>query len=328
MPYSRSPESPNRKFRKIDLPKEIKVFFGQRRKFIRGLPSYEQIEGINPENHEKCFDNTYGFPIPLVETHPVNNQEKEMYESAQKKTRELIHLFFGVPNSEIAEPLREYMLTGGTKPIRISTHISDEGRRVYVKLPSVERIMGLSLYNLISGRKHLDFLFSEYVFVEDSVQGRHMNEKNIGYFKRLPKLGQSIIESKIQDKFLGINDLDREVDLLNSPGNLVNLLIQADGEVSLFDVDCAFMKAHPPYDLVDLLRARGIPITKEIEKEIEKKEAKRIRYVIHGTSQKTYKHFIDLMDKIPSLREQFKKLGFESAKKYFDEKERWLNSLI
>ena len=328
MPYSQSPESPNRKLRKIELPEEIKTFFAKRSKFVRGLPSYEQIEGVGPENHEKCFDYTCGFPIPLVETHPVNNVDRENYKKAQERTRNLSKLFFGAHQGEIAEPLREYMLTGGTKPIRVTTHISREGRIMYVKLPSIERIIGLSLYNLISGKPHIDFLFSEYVFVEDSVPGRHIDEKNINYFQRLKKLSVAIVEARTQDRFLGINDLDRDVDLPNSHKNLVNLLVQSDGEIALFDVDCAFTKAFPDYDLVDILRKRGIIILPDLERKAEKEEAKRILKIIHGTSKKAYAKFIDLMDKIPLLKEQFSKIGFKSARSYFDEKEKWLSSKV
>ncbi len=328
MNYSRSPESPNRKLRKIELPEEIKIFFAKRSKFVRGLPSYEQIEGMGPEDHEKCFDNTYGSPRVLVETHSVNNIDKEDYKKAQERTKDLLRLFFGVPQLEISEPLREYMLTGGTKPIRVTTHISERDKRIYVKLPSIERIIGLSLYNLISGKPPIDFLFSEYVFVEDSVPGRHIDDKNIRYFQRLKKLGNGIIEARTQDKFLGINDLDRAVDLPNSPRNLVNLLVQSDGDIALFDVDCAFKKAVPNYDLVDLLRKRGIIISPETERKVEMEEAKRILKIVHGTSKKAYERFIGLMDKIPSLKIQFKTIGFKSAREYFDKKEKWLISIV
>lgn len=326
MTYSRSPESPNRRLRKIELPEEIKTFFAKRSKFVRGIPSYEQIEGVNPENHEQCFDYIYGHPIPIVETHPVNNTDKEEYRKAQERTKELLKLFFGVHQADISEPLREYMLTGGTKPIRVTTHISEKWKRMYVKLPSIERIIGLSLYNLISGKPPIDFLFSEYVFVEDSVPGRHIDDTNISYFQRLERLGRGIIEARTQDRFLGINDLDREVDLPNSPRNLVNLLVQSDGDIALFDVDCAFTKSVPSYDLVDLLRKRGIIISPEMEKKAEKEEARRILKIIRGTSRKAYEKFVELMDKIPFLIEQFSKIGFKSARVYFDEKEKWLSS--
>src|SRR3989344_6106954 len=258
MTYSKSPKSHSRTLKKIHLPNEIKTFFSQRRKFIKGLPSYEQIEGTSPENHDHCFDFNYGHPIPIQETHPVNNRETSAYELSQKKAKDLLHLFFHAPRNNIAEPFREYMLTGGTKPIRISTHIEKDGRRVYVKLPSVERIIGLSLYNLISDKPPINFLFSEYVFIEDSVQGRHIDKDHIQYFQRLHKLPESLVRLTIQDKFLGINDLDRTVDLPERKNLLVNLLVQSNGDIVAFDVDCAFTKQEIEYDLVQTARDNGL----------------------------------------------------------------------
>lgn len=331
MGYSKSPRSNNRALKKIDLPDEIKAYYSKRRKFIRGLPSYDQIEGLNPEDHSDSFDYTYGFPIPKEETHLVNNVDVNSYESAQRQTIELLHLFFGAPSSHISEPVREYMLTGGTKPIRVSTHLRENGtkfgKRVYVKLPSVERIIGLSLYNLISDKPPIDFLFSEYVFVEDSVPGRHIDKDNIQYFQRLPNLPYSLVRLAVQDKFLGLHDLDRTVDLPGKKNSLVNLLVQSEGEVVAFDVDCAFTTAEVEYSLVDKARKQGIIISEELEKRVAQQEARRIMHTINVASPKPYRKFISLIDKIDSLKTQFKEIGFKSAREYFTEREKWLKSL-
>jgi len=328
MNYSKSPRSNSRKLTKIDLPEELKTFFGKRRKFIRGLPSYEQIEGSNPENHDHCFNNAYGYPIPLRETHLVNNQEEGEYHQAQAKTLELLHLFFGIPQHKITEPLREYMLTGGTKPIRVSTEIEKREKRVYVKLPSVERIMGLSLYNLVNENNNVDFLFSEYVFVEDSVSGRHIDQESKRYFQRLANLASSVVKLAVQDEFIGLNDLDRSIDLIGRENTLVNLLVKPDGEITAFDVDCAFTTKFHEYDLVKVARENGIDIPDNLEKTVKKQEARRINQVISMTSKRKYNEFIRLMDQIELLRAQFKEVGFNSARDYFDNKKRWLVSLI
>lgn len=330
MTYSRSPRSHGRALKKIELPGELKTFFGKKGKFIRGLPSYEQIEGTHPQDHRHCFSTKYGFPEPLQETHPVNNVEIRVYEQAQERTRDLLHLFFHISPKHIAEPLREYMLTGGTKPIRVSTHIIQDGikagRRVYVKLPSIERVIGLSLYNLISNKPPIDFLFSEYVFVEDSVPGRHMDKGSMKYFQRLPKLPESLVRLAVQDKFIGINDLDRTIDLPDKENSLVNLLVQSDGEVVAFDVDCAFTKQETDYDLVEKARDDGVEIPKEMERRVSKDEARKIKHIIDTTSYKRFNEFIALMDKITSLREQFRSIGFNNARAYFLEREKWLKS--
>ena len=93
MELSRSPESPNRNLRKISLPAAIKTFYTQRGRFIRGLPGYEQVEGLFPEDHNDFFDFRYGFPKPLKESHPVNNLDQDAYERAQTHTKELLKLW-------------------------------------------------------------------------------------------------------------------------------------------------------------------------------------------------------------------------------------------
>lgn len=324
MTYSKSPRSNGRVLKKIELPEELKVFFGKRRKFIRGIPSYDEIEGNFPEDHSHNFDTTYGFPIPLRETYPVNNQTEEAYKKAQEKTTELLHIFFGVSENRLTAPVREYMLTGGTKPIRVSTELDGQGRRVFVKLPSLERIIGLSLYNLITENAPLDFLFSEYVFVEDSVKGRHIDEEHIKYFQMLDSLGESVVRLAVQDRFLGLNDLDREVQLPERKGTLVNIIVNPKGKAVAFDVDCTFKHPFPPYDLVEVARQAGIKIPKDFEREVIKDEARRISHVICGRSRKAYQKFVSLIDHLRPLVDQFKTMGLKSGKEYFQKKEDWL----
>lgn len=326
MEYRRSPESPNRKLKKIELPKEIRNYFAQRGKFLRGLPSYEQIEGQHPEDHEQYFDFTYGFPRPLKEAHPVNNFKEDSYQRAQNHSKILLKSFFNDSNNNIRSPRRDYMLTGGTKPVRITSEISGKSRRVFAKLPSVERIIGLSLYNLICNHDPVDFLFSEYIFVEDFVKGDHLDRHNIRYHQSMERLSEEVVRLSIQDKFLGITDLDRSIDLIDRPEMLANIIIQPDGNCVAFDVDCIFMKPFPDYNLPDLFRDRGIEIPENLERRVIKEESASIAHKIHGKSRRAYENFIGLIDKIPMLSSQFRAMGFKSAREYFREKERWLLS--
>lgn len=326
MDYRRSPESPNRNLKKIELPKEIKTFFSKRGKFIRGLPSYEQVEGQFPNNHDEFFDFEYGFPLPLRESCAVNNLDSENYDRAQKHTKNLLSLFFQENEKEISAPERKYMLTGGTKPIRIASEIAGKDLRIYAKLPSVERIAGLSIYNIIAENEPINFMFSEYIFVEDSVKGRHLDHENLRFIQEIKNLPEKIIRLNLQDQFIGINDLNRNIDLPNKPGNLANILIQNTGHCVAFDVDCAFNWEFPPYNLVDLFRDRGISISSDLERRITSEEAQRISQKIHGKKKKPYQKILKLLGKIPSLNERFEEIGYKSAKEYFKSKESWLKS--
>jgi hypothetical protein len=135
-----------------------------------------------------------------------------------------------------------------------------------------------------------------------------MDKDNLQYFQRLPNLPYSLVRLATQDKFLGINDLDRTVDLPGKKDSLVNLLVQSEGEVVAFDVDCAFSKPEITYSLTDKAREQGIVIPEELEKRVAKEEARRIMHTINVVSPKVYRGFIDLMDKIGPLRTQLEEM--------------------
>lgn len=109
--------------------------------------------------------------------------------------------------------------------------------------------------------------------------------------------------------------------------SFVNLLVQSEGDVVAFDVDCAFTKTEPGYDLVEIGRQNGLVMSKELEEIIKKNEARRIHHKITVESSKVYEKFVSLMDHIQSLREQFGKIGFKNARDYFSDREKWLRAM-
>ena len=58
-----------------------------------------------------------------------------------------------------------------------------------------------------------------------------------------------------------------------------------------------------------------------------REEAKRIVHTIDVTSCKAFNRFMGLMDKIVPLKTQFREIGFNGARDYFIERERWLKSI-
>jgi hypothetical protein len=329
MTTNQSPHSPGRVLNKIALPERLIIHHKKRGKFIRELPGYEQIEGKSPKIPDEIMDQ-YTGEIPIVETYPVINNDSECKERAMNNTRELASQFYHVGKRKVKVDSRTYMLSGYTKPIRVDLSIEDDKavkkREMFVKRPSVERIVGLRLYNLLSINNSVDFAFNEYVFVEDKVSGSHPNDDTLALIGGCnPNFPYSIVRLSVIDKFLGITDLERSKDWRGGASNsLVNLIVQRDASLVAFDVDCIFDKIFPDYDLVNLFRKKGVEISEDLEDEVSKNEKNRILSVIHSRSKKVYGRLLRMIGRIPYLTQKFQNLGFDSVKDYFNFKENWL----
>ncbi len=325
MDYKNSPQSPGRIFDKIDLPVKIINHYAQRGKFIRGLPSYEQIEGREPNELPDYIMDKYTREIPEVESFPVTNKKKEYEQKAEFYAKGLISDFYKASQNSISIFGRTYMLFGRTQPIRIDAKIGHEKKVLFAKCPSVERIVGLSLYNMLSEQDPIDFTFSEYVFVEEEVRGLHPDEENDKILLKIPRLAESIAKLKVLDDFLSICDFDvYRTPRGSTKKSLVNVMVRTDGTASAFDLDCIFEHTFPPYNLVELFRERGIKIDQGLEHLIRGEEKQRILHAIKVQSSKPYRKLIKMMDQVPYLKERFKGTGFNSAEEFFKFKEAWL----
>lgn len=301
--------------RKIELPQPVVTFFQQRGQFIRGLPSYEQIEGRNPLLPEEIKENIR-FGIFLHETYPVENKSQENTEKAEEYALDIASTFTRNKPSTLSKLSRTYMLTGYTCPIELKFLIDNEIKSaIYIKKPSVERIFGSYLYNLISGNTPQDCIFNNYSFVERQIPGVHLDDSNKHELSKRPRFIESAVRLATIDEFMEISDLERKAGPANT---LTNILVQYDGTLAAFDFDTLLQ----PYvtftksPFLDRLREMNIEVPEKLEKQIQRDEAQRINQVI-CKHRGCFEGIIELMDKVPYMKSRLEEKGYKSAKRYF-----------
>lgn len=315
MEKNQSPHSPGMNLKRIELPEAVITYFQQRGRFIRGLPSYEQIEGRNPLLPEEIEENLR-FGIFIYETYPVNNNTSENVQKAECYARETVSTFTRNKPREISKLSREYMLMGYTRPIRINFLMDKKIQSaVYVKKPSIERIFGMYLYNFLSGSPSQDYLFNNYTFLEKEISGVHLDDENKQALSSKPRFKESAIRLATLDDFMAISDLERK----SGPKNaLTNILVQYDGSITAFDFNTVLQPfvefTRSPF--LDRLREMGIDIPKRLEKQITAEEALRINHVINQ-HRACFESIVELIDKVPYMKSRIEEKGYKSAKKYF-----------
>lgn len=315
MAQETSPHSSGLRLKRIDLPEPIIVYFQKRGRFVRNLPSYEQIEGRNAVIPDTARKELF-LDIFIVETYPVDNQDDESRIRAESRALELLSIFTRSKKPSISKLSRTYMLTGYTKPIKISCLLDKKADiSVYVKKPSTERIFGMLLYNLLSGNPEQDYIFNNYSFVERGIFGEHLNDFNKKGILMRQRFRESIVRLAELDDFISINDLERRIGPKNAFGNF---LVGYDGNVVAFDFNTLFQpetgKQKSP--LVDAVRAAGIDIQSEFEGRIRDDEARRIRGRVNE-NRRAFERIAELIDGVPYMIDRINEKGYKSAEQYF-----------
>lgn len=318
----KSPYSPGLQLKKINLPERIILYYQKKGRFIKDLPSYEQVEGRDPWIPDKCKNPNF-LESYLEESCSVRNKG-EGAEKSKFYAQEVLSRFTRHNKKYFSKLKREYMLSGLTKPIRISALVDKNIKTVaYIKKPSIERIFGIELYNLFSGQPEQDFIFSEYSFIESPVAGIHINRLNKRRIENLPNFKESLIRLATLDDFISINDLERKVEPNET---LSNLLVDEQGRVSAFDFNTMFNPdAFPESQLIPAMLNYGFDLPQIIEKEIRLDESRKIISRICKNKEK-FNDLVKLLDEIPYMKSLFEEKGFKSAKNFFKIKELKLRS--
>lgn len=315
MERNKSPYSHGMIFDKIELPHTVTTFFQQRNKFVRGLPSYEQIEGREPYLPEEVKEDTM-FSKFNYEKYPISNLDFDDSMRAEGHAIDLASVFTRNRPRDISKVSRDYMLIGFTKPIRIGFKIENKtNSAVYVKRPSIERIFGSCLYSLLSCNQCQDFVFNNYSFVEKEISGTHLDNENKRILTKRHKFVDSAIRLATLDDFMSISDLER----VSGPKNtLSNILVQYDGSMEAFDFNTILQpyvkfKKNP---FLEQLREMKIDISEKREEEISSDEAKRLNYTLEK-KKPLFNALVNLMDRVPYMKERVEEQGYDSVKEYF-----------
>jgi len=206
----------------IPLGELVTLYFGGRKEHIPGLPPYSGLRGaqlkftirdIKEMPTEKIAD---GNPFEAVSPETERNAIKvvsHLY-NADAKTVKLVEL--------------SDMFTGKTAPVRITANVGGVAKQCFAKIPDASRFIGLELYNMLSGCKPLDFIFSELVYVDDKAPGKLLFNWNMKDLFAIPSYVEQRVRLDSVSEVLGLNDLSM---------NECNSSIDSDGGIYLFDFD-------------------------------------------------------------------------------------------
>jgi hypothetical protein len=225
----------------IEIPKELVNFFKKRRgshrgryvPYERGL-SYSEVVGRNaeeipPELH--CGEEALG-----IEEYMFSNLDDESKQNAEKASERVLRRLFG--KKEYSSVKRSYMV--GTLTLPVKVRFKEDGKKskkiAYVKKPSIGRIVGRFLYEIVSGIKEYSFLFNENIFVEEGAHGNTLSRVDEQDFFDVLEYRKGIARAAVHAYVLGI-----EGESIN-PRNRV---IDSKLRTILIDFEPIFLKRNP-----------------------------------------------------------------------------------
>lgn len=235
--------------KEAELSERMADYFSGRKEYVPGLPSYDELQGVSiwVENPNDPNDPEY----PIFDKYPEAKAETE------GKIKEALGVLYNARAEDIDVLARFEVNSGKTTPIKVEALFYEAVPRVtYVKQIDWKRFFGLEFYNMLSGRKPLDFIFSDAVHIEAKAKGKvklHKSrevdlERNETYLRNLIRLD-------VLADALSLHDL----------GNPWNTHIDRDFGIHLFDFDEAFCRR--TYDLWSGTAAEGLPVREIIEDE-------------------------------------------------------------
>lgn len=327
----------------VELPKKVMLFYRKRGKFVEDLPSYEHIEGKAIEPGNEAYS---GMGAPIVLTYPLKYETeiqegkavehsmsliRNLYKSherdsrssqrVRKKTKR--YALRKVEKSDIQILERNYMMNARTLPIQILSAINGEAKNFYVKKPSVARILGNELYNIIAGHEINTFVFNNTVFVENETKGelvlpphaddeetRELMKESKNKILQSPKFRESAIKADVHDWFLSVNDMD----------NYRNFLVDENMEVKLIDFDNMFNRRNKEQTLIEFLKEEKADIPKKFYNVVAMQEKFEIRKRI-VRNKKQFDNLIELFNHIPEYNHQVQAMfGVKDLEEYFDKR--------
>lgn len=149
-----------------------------------------------------------------------------------------------------------FMINGRTVPIKINYNLVEnhESRQLFIKKPKFERLVGIVLYNIISGMESIRYAFNDHIFVEEGIKASPINDHTEKrYFHS-------------EEYFIGIGRASVHADFLKLGRDCCskkNRLVDKNRQTILFDFDTSYSFSITDYcDLFD----KYYKLTSEITK--------------------------------------------------------------
>ncbi len=224
----------------VDIPQQVITFFRQRDRYIP-LPqkgesgvvvSYGTIKGKNPEEVPPIYYNDE--KLMKVERYPFANKDSISQEEADISAITALKAMFG--RGQYGRIQRAYMINTGTVPIEVRFGENGKGpkRKVYVKRPDTNRIIGKSFYDIISGVGSTGWKFNRAVFIEEEIHGRPLSQLDERTFIHDPRYREGLARAIVHADFL---------QMYHDVRNPRNRIIDSDLKTVLFDFNLIFGRA-------------------------------------------------------------------------------------
>lgn len=222
----------------IEIPQGIINFFLKQGKYIQSLKkgnqtiklSYDGVEGWNARPVPKEY---YNDPYLMeVEEYPLINEDMLSEGRAERMSIWALKLLFG-GNNQYLNIQRAYMINTSTVPIKINFHENKKKskKKLFIKRPDTNRIIGKFLYDIISGITPMRYAFNHAIFLEEGIHGSVLSQLNENKFINSKNYKEGIAKAIVHAEVLG---LYRDV------RNPRNRIIDSNLATILFDFNLIF----------------------------------------------------------------------------------------
>lgn len=124
-----------------------------------------------------------------------------------------------------------YLMTNASsQPIKIECSIGENGvhldKTLYIKQFDPLRILGIEIYNILSGIEQYHFVFNDGIIVEDALEGKHEFDINED-LQQNQAYARNRVQADLLSFFMGLDDLAKKD----------NYLVSSDKKIKFIDFD-------------------------------------------------------------------------------------------
>jgi len=198
----------------VNLPNQVVTFFKK-----KGL--YLPLPSSNKENTAITYKNAIGDALDQIPSEFSNDEklmntvfeykykcrDEKLEERCNKVILKILKSMFGNQQYEIVD--KAIMVNTGTTPLRVNykTDTKKRTKSLYIKQPDAYRLIGKSLYDIISGIRPRKFMFNRAAFVEEAIPGKVVAELDEKLLLQEENYIRGITRAIVHSSFLEVADI-------------------------------------------------------------------------------------------------------------------------
>ncbi len=170
---------------------------------------------------------------------PFTNLDPTSKRNADSIAKKVISsIYCTEAGKNIGDINKAYMINTRTTPIKVNFSVNGKTARraLFVKRPSKNRILGLFIYNIISGVDPIHFAFNDSLLAEQEVPGTLLYLMDESKLLRIPSYGEGVLRAAVHADFLA---------LYHDVAYTTNRIVGSQYKTILFDFDNLFYPEEP-----------------------------------------------------------------------------------